>query len=218
MPIAIFVRFSIFGWFSFLGGGLLFCFCFFSLEPPPSLFFPVNPTWFSRYSEGNRAREGGSFPKSSLSLQERPWDPRARPDRTRSRRGASSRSGRERSEPCAAAGAAPLPPRAGPTNAGTWLKNISFPGTRKTAISGSKGVCFSGENMIAAAPDSAPCAAGESPKIPNADNVFFHFCSVPSLVYHTSFGFTPDLLRFIPDVAPCRLQARSAWKTGTAFH
>lgn len=61
------------------------------------------------------------------SLPERPWDPRGRPGRMRSRRGASSRSARERSERCAAAGAAPLPPRA----AGTRLQKISFPRTRK---------------------------------------------------------------------------------------
>lgn len=218
MSIAIFVRFSIF-WFV--------CLFFFSSGAASDPLFPVDPTWFSRYSEENRAGGAESLPKSSRSLLQRSWDPRARPGRTRSRRGASSRErGRERSERCAAAGAAPLPPRTGPTAAGRWLKNISLPRTRKTAISGSKGLYFSGENSDCGCLQFSSLCRWTILKISTNKlyrQRFFYFYFVPNLVYNILFGFTPDLLQFIPDVAPCQPlsspeRAWSVWKRGTVFH
>lgn len=177
MLITIFVRFSIFCWFGFV-------FFFYYYFPAGSLL----RTSFPRGSDVvfSVLRRKPSWGSGKLCQKQRllAAAPVGCPSPARPDAFPAGSILRERSERSAAAGAAPLPPRAAPTAAARWLKNISLPRTRKSAISVSEGVYFSGENSDCGCSRFNSLCRRRILKISNADNAFLLLlCTQFSLSY-----------------------------------
>lgn len=143
-------------------GGFIFFFSF-SREPPPTLFSPVDPTGVSRYSKGSWGMGKLSQKQPLLAGAPVGSPSSARPDALPAGSILQER-GRAQSGRCAPAGAAPLPPESRPDRLRHGLKIFSFSGAEKLQFLSLKVCILVRKTVTAAAPDSAPCAAGESPR------------------------------------------------------
>lgn len=174
--------------------GLVFCGFFFSAGAASDPLFSVDPTWSSRYSEGNRAGEGGSLPKAAAPCR----SARGMPGLGPAGCGPGGEHppgalGTERAERgCRSGSSAPREPH--PPPLGHGLKIFPSQEPEKLQFLALKVCIVAGKTVIAAARESTTCAAGESARYQMQTTFFFYFCFVPILVYHISFGFTPDLL------------------------